>query len=142
MKKIIQIVLAIFLLLGCQNKKKNEDNVEKEAMEKAPPDFGPIELSDWESTPHVKGTLASQLDIDEGRAVFLIDPEGGEHKPLEIEIPSLAHITDEESNKQIKVVVIQGEKIGESSIVGIRYLSGGDGVCMLEELDFIDNEKI
>ena len=99
--------------------------------------FGPIELNNWKEVPFTKGKIATQEDIDLGKAVFRLDSKGEMHTPLEIEIPSLAYYVDQETKEKTKVVVIQGEQVGEQKIVGIRYLNGGDGACLLFELEFI-----
>ncbi len=99
--------------------------------------FPPIELKDWKKVPFTKGTLATKEDIDLGKAIFQIDGNGQEHIPVDIEIPSLAYHIDQETNEKTKVVVIQAEQVGTKTVVGIRYINGGDGVCLLFELEFI-----
>ncbi len=99
--------------------------------------FGPVELNNWKEVPFTKGRIATQEDIDLGKAVFRLDGKGETHTPLEIEIPSLAYHVDQETEEKTKVVVIQGEQVGEQRIVGVRYLNGGNGACLLFELEFI-----
>jgi hypothetical protein len=127
---ILTIGIFIVLINSCAEK-----NIEPKKM--AENKFGPIELSDWKKVPFTKGRLATKEDIDLGKAIFQIEGNGEEHIPLEIEIPSLAYHIDQDTNEKTKVVVIQGEQVGTEKVVGIRYLNGGDGVCLLFELEFI-----
>jgi hypothetical protein len=99
--------------------------------------FGPIDLNNWNKIPFLKGRVANDEDIKFGRAIFMV--EGDEHEPIHIEIPALAFQTDEETGERRKVVMIQAERVGTDEVVGIRYIDGGDGVCMRFELDFISD---
>ncbi len=100
--------------------------------------WGPLELVDWHKTPHIKNDIATEQDVKDGRAVFYID-KGKDHKILDIKIPSVAYQIDNKTKARTLVIVIQGEKVGKEEIVGIRYLDGGNGVCMLSELDFTED---
>jgi hypothetical protein len=85
-----------------------------------------------------KNRIATEEDVKLGRAVFYID-EGDEivHQPLNIQIPSLANHTDKETGEKNLVVVIQAERTDEQEVVGLRYFEGGNGVCLLFELEFV-----
>jgi hypothetical protein len=126
------LTIGIFIILinSCADKKTEPKKMTENK-------FDPIELNDWKKVPFTKGRLATKKDIDLGKAIFQIEGNGEEHIPLEIEIPSLAYHIDQETNEKTKVVVIQGEQVGTKKVIGIRYLNGGDGVCLLFELEFI-----
>ena len=115
----------------------NSCDFKKETKKMSENKFGPIELKDWKKVPFTKSRLATKEDIDLGKAIFQIEGKSQEHIPLEIEIPSLAYHIDQDTNEKTKVVVIQAEQVGTEKVVGIRYLNGGDGVCLLFELEFI-----
>ena len=102
--------------------------------------WGPIELADWHQTPHIRNQIATEQDVKDGRAVFYIDTEGKDHQTLDIKIPSVAYQIDNDTKERTLVIVIQGEKADEEEIVGVRYLEGGNGVCMLSELDFSEDQ--
>ena len=38
-------------------------------------------------------------------------------------------------------MVIQGKRAGDESVVGIRYFKGGEGACLLRELEFGDESE-
>ena len=98
-----------------------------------------IDLENWKDTPHVVGRLATEEDVKNGAATFIIETQGQVHKPLNILIPSLAFLVDLDTKEKTPVVVIQGEQVGEGQIVGIKYLDGSDGVCELGELEFVNS---
>ncbi|WP_147431756.1 hypothetical protein [Tenacibaculum discolor] len=99
----------------------------------------PINLKNWTETPHISGRLATEEDVKNGNATFRIEGKRQEHEALDVKIPSLAYHIDQKTNMKTPVVVIQGEQIGDQKVVGIRYLDGTDGVCLLFELEFVDN---
>jgi hypothetical protein len=98
-----------------------------------------IDLKNWTDIPHVTGRVATESDVNSGAATFLIDGQGQEHKPLNIQIPALAFQTDMDTKEKTPVVVIQGEQVGEQQVVGIKYLDGSDGVCTIGEMEFVNS---
>ncbi|MGG5486027.1 hypothetical protein [Gaetbulibacter sp. PBL-D1] len=96
-------------------------------------------MKNWKDIPHVSGRLATDEDVKSGSATFRIENIEQEHKVLDIKIPALAYHINQETNEKLPVVVIQGEQVGDQNIVGIKFLDGTDGVCLLFELEFVDN---
>lgn len=105
--------------------------------------WGPIDIDEWEQTPYLKDRVATEEDVKAGIAVFYIDSKGVDinHTPLSIKIPSLAYHVDQETSEKTLVVVVQGEQTNEEEVVGLRYLEGGNGVCLLWELEFLEEVK-
>lgn len=75
-----------------------------------------------------------------GKAVFYLDlSEGQESHPVELDLPRCA-ILHEDAEGDIPVVVIQAEEGDNGTvqlIAGYRPLTGGNGVCMLHELELL-----
>ena len=134
--KILYGLLFIFFF-GCEQTKKESESEQNEITELTK--MKPIDLKNWAEIPHVSGRIATEEDVKNGNATFRIDDKGQEHKALNIKIPSLAYHIDQETNEKTPVVVIQGEQVGDQKVVGIKYLDGTDGVCLLFELEFVDN---
>jgi hypothetical protein len=101
--------------------------------------WGPVSLDNWEDVLFIKGRVATEEDVKLGRAVFYINNEKSktDHGPIDIQIPSLAHHIDQETGERTLVVVIQAEKANEQEVVGLRYFEGGNGACLLFELEFV-----
>ena len=134
--KIFYGLIFIFMIGFGQTKNENDyKQNQKTELNKVKP----IELNNWSEIPHVSGRLATEEDVKNGNATFLIDGKGKEHKALKIKIPSLAYHINQETKEKTPVVVIQGEKVGDQKVIGIKYLDGTDGVCLLFELEFVDN---
>ena len=101
--------------------------------------WGPVDRARWRSVPHMDGTLATERDVEEGRAVFFLgNARKGPAQPATLRLPALALWPDSDGGSHRQVIVIQVE-IGRQEIAGIRFLEGGNGVCLLRELEFIDD---
>jgi hypothetical protein len=98
--------------------------------------WGPLDPAAWQSVPHLRGQLASQADVQAGRAVFYLDAEDGRCAPADVALPACAIQTLDDGQER-PVIVIQAEVLGENTIVGVRYLEGGSGVCFAAEVEFL-----
>ncbi|AYO97022.1 hypothetical protein Xcom_20345 [Xanthomonas axonopodis pv. commiphoreae] len=76
---------------------------------------------------------ATEADVIEGRAVFYI-PGGSE--PVDFTLPCCA-LQRLESGESEPVVVVQAEHGPSGVILGVRPLCGGNGICMLSEVELL-----
>jgi hypothetical protein len=97
--------------------------------------WGPIDMKSWKATPCVSGRLATEQDVKGGRATFYIEGDRTTLKPIALLLPACAILREEK--KETPVIVIQAEETPKSKTVGVRFLEGGNGVCMLEELELL-----
>lgn len=97
--------------------------------------MGKIDIINWDKTPCISGRIATEEDIENGIAVFMI-PEGS--IPCATDLPICAIQTDEESGEGTPVIIIQAEQINNSITLGVRYLDGGNGVCTLDEVELLE----
>lgn len=102
--------------------------------------WGRISLKNWRTVPHIAGRLATERDVKDGRAVFYLDdPNGiGAESYVQCELPFPAILTDEESEDTTPVIVVQAEKVKDRVYMGYRLLDGGNGMCLLAELELLD----
>jgi hypothetical protein len=88
--------------------------------------WGPISASEWRSTPHIVGRAATEADVAGGAAVFYVR---GDSSPAVMGLPCCAIQSLEDGSEQ-PVVVIQAELAPHGTMLGVRPLSGGNGICM------------
>jgi len=84
----------------------------------------------------VSGRAATDADVRDGRAVFLLQAQNGVStgKPLRIEIPQYAFHVDEETRESTAVVIIQAEELADQRIVGAIVVGSGQAlVGLLQE---------
>lgn len=157
-------VLCILCLIPFMSYSQNKTNVENSKVEKPIekvntktqephkyggwycPDnlngFPAVDFDNWESVPVVNGRMATKKETQNGTSLIFIDDEKyPDAKPLDIKMPKLALYYNHYSRKEEIIIVIQALNISNDSIVGFRYLNGGNGSARLNEVTFIsDNE--
>jgi hypothetical protein len=97
--------------------------------------WGTVNATLWRELPTVGNRLATPSDVADGKAVFSV-PVGDEYEPsvpVPMNLPRPAVL--KETGKP--VFVIQAEQIAGKVAIGYRPLSGGSGLCMLEEVEFL-----
>ena len=92
-----------------------------------------ILASDWRSTPCVTGRAASEADVLAGRAVFYIE---GDSAAAPVQIPCCAIQTLDDGSEQ-PVVIVQAELGPDGILFGVRPLSGGNGICLSNEVHLL-----
>lgn len=102
--------------------------------------WGPIDMRKWRATPCIRGRLAVEADVAGGSAVYYIENTVAA-RPFEMELPRCAVLHDEKTGRGIPVIVVQAEchedHAGPSLVIGYRFLNGGNGICMLSEVDLL-----
>jgi hypothetical protein len=105
--------------------------------------FPAIDITNWESVPVVNGRLPNKEEAQNGTSLIFVDKEKYPNaKPLDMTMPRLARFYNHSSQKNELIIVIQAIKIQEDSIVGFRYLNGGNGSARIKEVSFLDKEEI
>ncbi|HEY8012159.1 MAG TPA: hypothetical protein VIE67_14305 [Rudaea sp.] len=97
--------------------------------------WGPIQASDWRSAPSVAGRPATEADVLAGAAVFYVE---GDTAAVQMQLPCCAIHTLGDGSEE-SVVVIQAELGPQGTILGVRPLAGGNGVCLATEVRLLPN---
>ncbi len=145
MNKILLLVIFIFHLTSCVDnnkapgklitKEKRKDSVKQNL-------WGSIDVRYWDTTPSINGRVATEQDIKNGLAVYSVENNGFQYKVYETQLPKLAYYVDPDTKKEKLVVVIQIEITSQGTIAGYRNLGGGNGICLLNELKFLNKKEI
>ena len=77
----------------------------------------------------------TEEDVKNGIAVFYI-PEGS--FALDAKLPTCVIQIDSETGERTPAVAIQAEQAGTQVYLGLRYLSGGNGICGIDEVEQLD----
>jgi hypothetical protein len=153
--------IGLVVLLACSpnNKTANSQEVEKVKPSikkvKVPshryggwycPDnlkgFPPVNLADWRDVPVINGRLATKEETQTEASLILVDTEKYPNaKPLDIKMPRLATFQSPYSKREELIIVIQALNIDNDSVVGFRYLNGGNGSARLDEITLISDEE-
>lgn len=105
--------------------------------------FPAIDIANWKNVPVVNGRMPTQEEARNGTSLIYVDPaEYPNAKPLNMKMPRLATFYNESARREDIVIVIQAFNVSEDSIVGFRYLNGGNGSARLNEVKFLSDSEI
>jgi hypothetical protein len=84
------------------------------------------------------GCLADEDDVKAGRAVFYFDRPDVTVRPIDSDLPRCGLLRDDRGNIT-PVVAVQAESHPPGKVlVGYRPLTGGNGICTIDELELLD----
>jgi hypothetical protein len=155
-------ILCLTSLMACsQNspapeKNKVENPIENVNTEKQEPHkyggwycpdnlggFPAVDIDNWKSVPVVNGRMATEDETHNGTSLINVDMEKyPDAKPLDITMPRLARYYNRSSKLDEIIIVIQALNISNDSIVGFRYLNGGNGSARLDEVKLLSDNEI
>jgi len=105
--------------------------------------FPAVDILDWSAVPVVNGRMPTQEEAQNGTSLIFVDSEKYPNaKPLDITMPKLAKYYNNYSKKEELIIVIQAISILKDSIVGFRYLNGGNGSARINDVTFLNDREI
>ncbi len=105
--------------------------------------FPAVDISNWKSVPVVNGRMATKEETHNGSSLIYVDAlKYPNAKALDITMPKLATFYNRYSKREDLIIVIQAINVDNDSIVGFRYLNGGNGSARLKEVKFLSDNEI
>ncbi|MDG2426044.1 MAG: hypothetical protein P8M07_05590 [Flavobacteriales bacterium] len=105
--------------------------------------FPAVDINNWKNVPVVHGRMATKEETQNGTSLIFVDNEKyPDARPLDIAMPKLARFYNNHSRKEEIIIVIQAINISTDSVVGFRYLNGGNGSARLNEVKFLTDNEI
>jgi hypothetical protein len=105
--------------------------------------FPPVSVSEYASVPSINGRMSTQEETRNGSSLMYFDPaEYPTAKPLDMIMPRLANYYSNITKQNELVIVIQAVAIDKDTVVGFRYLNGGNGTSWFNEVSFLSPDEI
>ena len=105
--------------------------------------FPAVDIAEWKNVPVVNGRMATKEETQNGTSLIFVDAEKYPNaKPLDITMPKLARFYNHDTDRDELIIVIQAINISNDSVVGFRYLNGGNGSAWLDEVQFLSDNEI
>ena len=105
--------------------------------------FPAVDINNWEDVPVINGRMPTQDETQTEASLIFIDQEKYPNaKPLDLKMPQLARFYNNHSRKEEIVIVIQAINVSNDSVVGFRYLNGGNGSARFNEVNFLSDNEI
>lgn len=96
-----------------------------------------INKQNWQNLPVMRDRIATNEDVSAGNAVFNLRPEDGVAMPINMRLPQTA-IYYHEDQRQIPVIIVQAEELGDNKIIGMYTLDGEVMIGALTEVDLVE----
>ncbi|MGE0560316.1 MAG: hypothetical protein AB7O47_00730 [Flavobacteriales bacterium] len=149
------VCTSFILLFGCTDAENQPIKKQEETKTTKPHNYGgwfcpdnlngfpAVDLKNWKNVPVVNGRLPTEEEAKNGTSLIYVDiNEHPTAKAMNMELPKLATFYNEYSKKNEVVIVIQAIEIENDSIVGFRYLNGGNGSAHFKEVTFITENEV
>ena len=105
--------------------------------------FPAVDISDWKNVPVVNGRMATKEETRNGASLIFPDTlKYPNTKVLDITMPKLASYYNKSSKRDELIIVIQAINVDNDSIVGFRFLNGGNGSARLNEVKLLSDNEI
>jgi len=105
--------------------------------------FPPVDIANLSNVPVVNDRMPSQEETRNGSSLMYFDPaEYPTAKPLKIKLPKLAHYYSNYTKQLELVIVIQAVVVDADTVVGFRYVDGGNGSSWHNQVDFLTDQEI
>ncbi len=91
--------------------------------------WGKIDVDRWRETPCLRGRVALEQDVKDGRAVFYLGNAGeigATHVHIDLPHCGVVHA----DGAQVPAILIQSERAESKHYIGYRPISGGNGMCL------------
>lgn len=100
--------------------------------------WGAVDVARWRDTPCLRGRVAEEQDVKDGRATFYLGNAQEIGARFEdIGLPHCAIFTDED-RRCYPVVIIQSERADPKHYIGYRFITGGNGVGVAPQFQLLD----
>ena len=157
---LIWIFLFLFSFSACSQQEeivvKEKPTIPKTEKQKSKPHqyggwycpdnlfgFPPVDIAEWDEIKVVEGRLPTKEETQQGASLIFVDKEAyPSAKVLDLNLPRLATYYSQHSKREELVIIIQGVQIDSDSIVGFRFLNGGNGSAYFDEVSFLDEVQI
>jgi hypothetical protein len=105
--------------------------------------FPPLPIKDWNKALALNRRLPSKAEAENGTSLIYYDPVVyPDAKAYDISLPKLASFSNPYTNKVDTVIVIQVVQTDLDTVVGYRYLTGGNGTYNFKSFYFLTDDEV
>jgi hypothetical protein len=105
--------------------------------------FPPVNVKELATVPAVNGRMPTKEETQNGTSLMFFDPsEYPTAKPLDMILPRLAYYDSDITNQTELIIVIQAVHVDRDTVVGFRYINGGNGTSWYNEVDFLTDSEV
>ena len=104
--------------------------------------FPPVSAADYRKVDIVSNRLPSKEETRSGKSLMYLDPEKyPQAKAVDLNLPRMAKYYSANTRQVELVIIIQAVTAEHDTVVGFRYLDGGNGSSWLNEVDLLSHQE-
>ena len=105
--------------------------------------FPAVDISHWNTVPVIRNRFPSKEETQTEASLIFVDTlEYPNSSVLDMNLPKLARFYNRSTKRSEYVIIIQAFRVNNDSIVGFRYLNGGNGSAHLAEVTLLKEAEI
>ncbi|MBK8368609.1 MAG: hypothetical protein IPL10_14705 [Bacteroidetes bacterium] len=105
--------------------------------------FPALSIKNWNKAPALNRRLPTFKEAGDGTSLIYYEPNVyPDAKAYDMDLPRLASFANPYTNKVDTVIVIQVVQTDLDTIVGYRYLTGGNGTYNFKSFHFLTDEEV
>lgn len=153
------IILMLLIFVSCNSQEKTEEQAEattEEATSKkdephryggwyCPDNFGftPVDVQKLDAVPAIADRLPTEEELNNNMSLIRVDTEKyPDARALEMDLPRVASVYFERKGMSELIIVIQAIVVQEDTVVGYRFMNGGNGSGWLSDVTFLSEDEV
>ncbi|MGB0423063.1 MAG: hypothetical protein ACPGED_02015, partial [Flavobacteriales bacterium] len=110
-----------------------------------PDNFGfvPVDLQKLDQVPAIANRLPTRQELDDHMSLINVDTDAHpDARALEMDLPRVAKIYSSHKAMEELIIVIQAIVVQEDTVVGYRFVNGGNGSSWISDVEFLSENEV
>ncbi|MCB0769975.1 MAG: hypothetical protein KDC00_06175 [Flavobacteriales bacterium] len=110
-----------------------------------PDNFGfvPVDIAKLDAVPAIADRLPTEAELQDNKSLIKVDiAKYPDARALPMKLPRVARIRSDHKDMSELAVVIQAIVVQEDTVVGYRFVNGGNGSARLREITLLSDEEV
>ena len=104
--------------------------------------FPPVDAADYSQVEVVAKRLPSLKETRNGKSLMYFDPEKyPSAQAVDLDLPRMARYYSHNTRQEELVIIIQAVSVAKDTVVGFRFLDGGNGSSWLNEVKMLTHQE-
>lgn len=105
--------------------------------------FTPVDVQKLDEVPAIADRLPTEEELQNNMSLINVDIEKyPDAKALEMDLPKVAKVYSEATGMDELIIVIQAIVVQEDTVLGWRFMNGGNGSGWLTDVTFLSEDEV
>lgn len=110
-----------------------------------PDNFGfiPVDIQKLDQVPAISNRLPTQQELENNMSLIKVDTaKFPDARALNMDLPRLARVQTDHKRMSELAIIIQAIVVQEDTVVGYRFVNGGNGSAWLSDVDLLSEDEV